>query len=328
MSSDDGSKDLYAVLGVSSSASEDELKKAYRKLARKYHPDVNKSPDAVDKMQEISAAYETLSDAGKRREYDEQRACARHASRSGAGGWAGDGSTGYSSPFSSFYTGAGYYDSSNPNVDYGSFEGSRPFEPSGSSPLSDGYSRGSSETAGTLHADLTIDFKTAVEGADEISLCVGSEGRVVNAKLPAGLRDGQTIRLRGRGARIRGGVRKRGDLLIRLAVQPDPGGVWSMGADGMLVRELPMTVSEAALGCPVEVAGWGGKTTRMKIPAGVHDGTRLSVPSLGFDGAPGVCVVKILPPDGADTAVRRVLKSLQDVDAKTAAKAASRRTAG
>lgn len=326
MSSDDGSKDLYAVLGVSSSASEDELKKAYRKLARKYHPDVNKSPDAVDKMQEISAAYETLSDAGKRREYDEQHA--RRASRSGAGGWAGDGSTGYSSPFSSFYTGAGYYDSSNPNVDYGSFEGSRPFEPSGSSPLFDGYSRGSSEAAGTLHADLTIDFKTAVEGADEISLCVGHEGRVVNAKLPAGLRDGQTIRLRGRGARIRGGVRKRGDLLIKLAVQPDPGGVWSMGADGMLVRELPMTVSEAALGCPVEVAGWGGKTTRMKIPAGVHDGTRLSVPGLGFDGAPGVCVVKILPPDGADTAVRRVLKSLQDVDAKTAAKAARRRTAG
>lgn len=328
MSSGDDSRDLYAVLGVSSSATEDELKKAYRKLARKYHPDVNKSPDAVGKMQEISAAYETLSDPGKRREYDEQRARAQRAAGPGAGGWSGDGSGAYSSPFSSFYTGAGYYDSSNPNVDYGGFEGSRPFNPFSSSPLFEGYSMSSGEPAGTLHADLTIDFKTAVEGTDEISLCVGNEGRVVNAKLPAGLRDGQTIRLRGRGARIRGGGRKRGDLLIKLSVQPDPGGVWSMGADGVLSRELPVTVSEAALGCTVEVAGWGGKTTRMKIPAGVGDGTRLSVPGLGFAGAAGVCVVKTLPPDGADVAVRRALKSLQDVDAKTAGEAASRRMKG
>ena len=328
MSSGDGSKDLYAVLGVSSSASEDEVKKAYRKLARKYHPDVNKSPDAVSKMQEISAAYETLSDARKRREYDEQRARARRAASPGTGGWTGDDSGWYTSPFSSFYTGAGYYDSSNPNVDYGSFEGSRPFNPFASGPLFDGFSMASGEPEGTMHADLTIDFKTAVEGAAEISLCVGHEGRVVNAKLPAGLRDGQTIRLRGRGARIRGGGRKRGDLLIKLTVQPDPGGVWSMGADGALVRELPVTVSEAALGSTVEVAGWGGKTTRMKIPAGAHDGTRLSVSGLGFDGAAGVCVVKILPPDGADVAVRRALKSLQDVDAKTAGEAASRRMAG
>lgn len=330
-------EDLYAVLGVSSTASKDELKRAYRKLARKYHPDVNKAPDAESKMQTVTAAYETLADDAKRREYDEQRKWgatgAPTVSNAGGSRWTGtasDGYTGYSSPFSSFYTGAGRFDSFNPNVDYGEFVYHNPFS---------SFSRGGSgfdgmmdgpdgDAPGTLRAELTIDFKTAVEGAEEISLSVGSDGRIVSAKLPAGLRDGQTIRLRGRGARIRGAGRKRGDLLIKVTVQPDPSGVWSMGADGVLSRKLPLTISEAVLGGPVEVAGWGGKKIRLKVPAGVIDGARLKVPNLGPTGVTAACIVSTLQPDGSSAQVKRAMRDLQAADSKTASEAANGRMNG
>lgn len=330
-------EDLYAVLGVSSGASMDELRKAYRKLARRYHPDVNKAPDAESKMQAVTAAYETLSDDAKRREYDEQRKWAATGattgSDSGGGRWTGtasDGYTGYSSPFSSFYAGAGRFDSSNPNVDYGEFVHHDPFSSfSRGGSVFDGMMDGSAGDApGTLRAELTIDFKTAVEGAEEISLSVGSDGRIVSAKLPAGLRDGQTIRLRGRGSRIRGAGRKRGDLLIKMVVKPDPSGVWSMGADGVLTRSLPLTVSEAVLGGPVEVAGWGGKKIRLKVPAGVHDGVRLKVPNLGPTGVPAACIVNTLQPDASNAQARRAIRDLQAADGKTASEAANGRMDG
>lgn len=330
-------EDLYAVLGVSSTASKDELKRAYRKLARKYHPDVNKAPDAESKMQAVTAAYETLADDAKRREYDEQckwgSAPRSAGSKSGGDRWTGtpaDGYTGYSSPFSSFYTGAGRFDSSNPNVDYGEFVYHNPFSSfSRGGSVFDGMMDGSAGDApGTLRAELTIDFKTAVEGAEEISLSVGSDGRIVSAKLPAGLRDGQTIRLRGRGARIRGAGRKRGDLLIKVTVQPDPSGIWMMGADGVLSRKLPLTISEAVLGGPVEVAGWGGKKIRLKVPAGVIDGARLKVPNLGPTGVTAACIVSTLQPDGSSAQVKRAMRDLQAADSKTASEADNGRMNG
>ena len=239
-------RDLYEILGVSETATRDDLTKAYRRLARKYHPDVNKSPDAKTKMQEVSAAYDVLSDDSKRREYDEQRKYGAAGSQRPSypgGSWTGstgDGYMGYSSPFSSFYAGGGRFDSSNPDVDYGVFNESPRMdyrEFAQSNPFS-AFSMGSmfgempretgEDSPGALHAALTIDFKTAVEGADEISMSVGSNGRIVKAKLPAGLRDGQTIRLKGRGARVDGAGRKRGDLFIKISVEPDPSGVWSM----------------------------------------------------------------------------------------------------
>lgn len=337
-------RDLYEILGVSETATRDDLAKAYRQLARKYHPDVNKSPDAETKMQEVSAAYDVLSDDSKRREYDEQRKYGAAGSQRPSypgGSWTGstgDGYMGYSSPFSSFYAGGGRFDSSNPDVDYGVFNESPRMdyrEFAQSNPFS-AFSMGSmfgempretgEDSPGALHAALTIDFKTAVEGADEISMSVGSNGRIVKAKLPAGLRDGQTIRLKGRGARVDGAGRKRGDLFIKISVEPDPSGVWSMSADNVLTRTLAVTLSEVALGSQVEVMGWTGKRVRLRLPAGAREGTRLKVPGLGPNGSTAVCVVSILQPDWNDPQVRRVMRSLQEVDKKTIEDAKRERT--
>lgn len=187
------SDSLYETLGVDKSASSDDIKKAYRKLARKYHPDINKSPDAEEKFKEINAAYEILSDEEKRRQYDTR----------------GDSMFGGQN-FSDFARNAG--DMGDLNEILRNIFGGGGFNFSGG--FSQGFG-GFSEDL-DINANLTIDFEDAILGGEkEISL----NGKSIKIRIPAGVDDGDKLRVRGKGS-VSQRSNQRGDLILNLSIRP------------------------------------------------------------------------------------------------------------
>ncbi len=256
------SQDYYEVLGVQRSASQDEIQKAYRKLARQYHPDMN--PDdktAQKKFKDIQQAYSVLGEPEKRQMYDRhgpdfERAGAHPfqggGSPFGGGGFQFDGD--FSDLFRQFTGGGG--------------AGRRPQQPP-----ADGQD---------LSAELTIPFSTAVLGG-EASISVQRSGKYesIQVKIPAGVDTGKKIRLRGQGEESRRGG-KPGDLLVTLTVAPHP--CFRRSANNLEVR-LPITMKEAVLGGSVELPTPGGAVT-LKIPAGSSGGQRLRVKGQGVQVKP------------------------------------------
>lgn len=261
-------KDFYAVLGVSKDVSDADLKKTYRKLARQHHPDSNAGDaQAEARFKEISEAYSVLSDAGMRAEYDQMRAMGSGA-RFTAGG---AGAQGFDDIFRGFGRGAQRNQSDFDDILGGLFGGGGRFgQPSGGFGGFGGPSKG-----GDITANTTLDFLTAIRG-DTVGLKM-QDGREVKVKIPAGVADGQKIRLKGKGQpSIDGG--EPGDLVITVAVRPHP----VFERDGLNLRvDVPVTFAEAALGATIEVPTLEGDTVRLKVAAGTPSGRVLRVKGRG-----------------------------------------------
>ncbi|AHE98412.1 DnaJ C-terminal domain-containing protein [Thioalkalivibrio paradoxus] len=295
-------KDYYKILGVARDATVSDIKKAYRKLARKYHPDVSKETDAEARMQEVNEAYAVLSDPEKRAAYDQ--------------------------------LGRGYQPGEEfrppPDWDAGFEFSGRGFSPSEEAAFSDFFSelfghmgagrggfhteRGSFRARGEdHHAKVLLDLEDAFTGATrQISLRVpklDAQGRValdtrtLNLRIPKGVHEGQIIRLAGQGAPGIGGG-PTGDLLLEVHFRPHPR-IRAVGKDLHLV--LPVAPWEAALGAVIPVDLPGGEV-KVRIPAGAQSGRQLRVRGKGIPATPpGDLLLElqvVLPPADSPAAQR------------------------
>jgi molecular chaperone DnaJ len=364
-------KDYYKALGVSKTATADEIKKSYRKLARKYHPDANKGdPKAEERFKEISEAYNVLSDAKRRKEYDDAR------SLFGSGGFRppGQGGTG-GFPF-----------------DLGDLFGGADTAQGGGGRLGDllgGMFGGGRTTTATrprrgadVETEATLSFNDAIDGTtvslrlaseepcpachgtgaksgtmprvcptcqgtgqssrnlgsfafsepcrecrgrgmvvdDPCPSCMGSgramSTRTIQARIPAGVADGQRIRLRGKGAPgERGGP--AGDLYVRIHVTPHP--IFGRSGDNLTVA-VPVTFTEAALGAEIKVPSLRGVPVSVRIPSGTPGGRTFRVRGKGArrkDGTNGdlLVTVAVQVPQNLNGAARQALESLRDATA-------------
>jgi len=256
------SKSLYETLGVSESASADEIKKAYRKLARKYHPDINKSPEAEEKFKEVNAAYEILSDPEKKRQYDQVGdnmfgGQSFHDFAGSQGGadldeilrsiFGGGGFGGFSSGFGSTQSGFG--------GSYGGFGGG-------------GYSQPNLD----LETSITIPFNTAALGGKH---SVSIRGESFDIKIPAGIKSGERLRVKGKGQKS--GSRS-GDLYIKVNVAPSP----EYERDGNnLTKEIHIPLKTALFGGKIPVKTLHKEIT-VKVPKGIKCGQKLRVKEQGI----------------------------------------------
>ncbi|BAQ65428.1 DnaJ C-terminal domain-containing protein [Geminocystis sp. NIES-3709] len=275
-------KDYYSVLGVNKSATSDEIKKAFRKLAVKYHPDRN--PDnkaAEEKFKEISEAYEVLGDTEKRKKYDQ---FGRYWQQAGQG---------VKSPWGS--QGAKTTNVNNFNFgDYGSFDEfindllARPFGTNARSsrPNSSGFNQGfntqsqsSNGKGNDVEQSISLTYSQAYNGV-ETKLNLSSES--VNVKIPAGAKNGTKIRLKGKG-QINPLTKQRGDLYLKVELKPHD---FFQFEDDKLVCEVPITPYEAVLGGEINVPTPQGEV-KVKIPAGIRQGQSLRLKGKGWSSAKG-----------------------------------------
>jgi molecular chaperone DnaJ len=276
-------KDFYKSLGVASNASETDIKKAYRKLAKTLHPDKNPG-DAVaeQRFKEVSEAYSVLSDAGTRKEYDAVRAM----SRGGARFTAGSGPTGGFSDdvFSGFFSRQSGRGGGGASVNMDDLLAGL-FANSGGG---GGFGAGPARTGSDVEASTSLSFRQAVEG--DTVILQRSDGSTVTTRVPAGVQDGQKIRLRGKGNPGPGGA---GDLILTVTVQPHP--LFGRAGDDLTVT-VPVTFPEAALGAQITVPTFDGSSVTVKLPPGTPSGRTLRVRGKGVrrkDGTTGDLLVNV-----------------------------------
>ena len=295
-------RDFYEILGVPRTATQDEIQRAYRQLARQHHPDVNKDPGAEDRFKEISEAYDVLSDPQTRRRYDAFGADFRQVpedvdpeafqrSRAGAGQARGAGGAG---PF-----GGGLGDDlGGINIEdlLGGIFGGRGFGPI---PGAD------------QEAELELTVEEAFRGGHRSVTLEGPDGRrTLEVKIPAGVTNGQRIRLTGQGGRGSEGARN-GDLYFVARIAPHP----RYRVEGRdLYVDLPLTPWEAALGTSVAVETPGGET-KVKVPAGTSSGKRLRLRERGLPHPRGrhghlYAEIKIMVPAKLTDEERRLFEQL------------------
>ncbi|NHN57097.1 DnaJ domain-containing protein [Calidifontibacter sp. DB0510] len=286
-------KDFYAILGVPSDASDADIKKAYRKLARQYHPDKNPGDAAAEqKFKDIGEANSVLSDKDKRAEYDQLRAMVGGGARFTAGGPGGAGTAGgFEDLFSMFggaaggpreystggYSTGGYGNGQSINLDdlLGQFGAGGGFSGYGGQ----GGFRSAPPKGQDLHARTSLSFRAAADG-ETVSL-QSADGSTIKTRIPAGVKDGQTIRLRGKGHPGPGGA---GDMLLEVHVQPHP----VFGREGKnLTVDLPVTFAEAALGATVAVPTLDGGRVKVKIAPGTPSGRVLRIKGRGIKAKSG-----------------------------------------
>lgn len=257
-------KDFYKILGVPQDADAATIKKTYRKLARELHPDTNAGdPNAEQKFKEIGEAYAVLSDPEKRSEYDSYRAMASGGARFAAG--PGGGGAGFEDLFGGMFGGAG----AAPGGAGGTrmrFStgggGGADFEDMLSGMFGGGFTSTRGPRAGRdVNATTSLSFRDATQGA---TVRLTSNGKPMTVRIPAGVRDGQKIRLRGKGAPGDAGA-PSGDLVVTVKVQPHP--VFSRSGSSDLRVTVPVTFGEAALGGEVAVPTLAGDSVRVKVPA-------------------------------------------------------------
>ncbi|HEY3434892.1 MAG TPA: DnaJ C-terminal domain-containing protein [Solirubrobacterales bacterium] len=258
-----GFRDYYEVLGVPRGAGDEEIRSAYRKLAREYHPDVNSDPGAEDRFKEVSEAYEVLRDPEKREKYE----------RLGANWKAGEdvsGASGFGGGFGGS-DGQGFGDGAGFSDFFESFFGGR---------RAAGGFEGFSMRGGDQEATLEVTLEEAARGGEKkISL---ADGRDFEVQIPPGVRDGQKIRLAGQGGEGASGG-PAGDLFLRVRIKRHPR---FRREDDDLVVEVPVAPWEAALGATVPVPTLDG-SAKVKVPAGSSSGRRLRLRGEGMPGSGG-----------------------------------------
>ena len=300
-------KDFYAVLGVPKDADAAAIKKAYRKLARQLHPDQNPGDAAAEaRFKDIGEAYAVLSDPEQRQQYDQLRAMAGGARFTAGGRPGAGGAQGFEDVFGGMFGGAngpgGRVRYSTGGGGGGGFEdilgglfGGGGF----------GAQRGP-QPGVDLTASTTLPFRTAAEGST-ISLSV--EGRTVNARIPAGVRDGQKIRLRGKGRPGDPGA-PAGDLVITVHVEPHP--VFTLDGSNLRVT-VPVAFDEAALGATIDVPTLDGSTVRVKVPAGTPSGRTLRVKGKGVTTSSGtgdlLVTVQVVVPQKLSAAAKEAVQA-------------------
>ncbi len=307
-------KDYYQILGVNKSASADEIKKAYRKLARKYHPDVSKEPDAARRMAEVNEANEVLGDPEKRSAYDTV----------GAQAWARGARSGDDvRPPPGWDTGFEFSDAgggANSEADYSEFfehlfgRAARSQRGRGS------HGAGSQMRGNDHHAKIELELIDAYRGTERTIHLQGArvdqngqvvpETRALQVKIPKGVKEGQLIRLAGQGSPGYGGG-PAGDLLLEVHFTPDSR--WRIdGRD--VTQRLRVTPWEAALGGEVRVHTPDGATVEVTIPPGSGAGRKLRLKGRGIpsSSAPGDLYLELEPavPGAVTEAQRNAWKAL------------------
>ena len=287
-------RDYYEVLGIQKGASDDEIKKAFRKLAIKYHPDKNPGDkEAEEKFKEVNEAYSVLSDKTKRQRYDQFG----HAGVGGAGaGGAGNPFEGFNFNGQSFnfdFGGGGLDDILGAMFGFGGggFRGAR---------------RGRD-----LRTSVTIDFKEAIFGTTKN---VSANGESIKLKIPAGIYDGQQIRLNGKGgdAPQQGG--QRGDLYVEIRVRAHK----TLTREGdLILSEVTIPMVDAVLGTEVDVETVDGVVT-MKVPAGTQPGTNFKLsghgaPRLGGqERGPHIVTIQVEIPKNLSRKQRELIEQFRD----------------
>lgn len=309
-------KNLYDVLGVSKSATDAEVKSAYRKLARKYHPDLNKDDqNAAEKFKEVSSAYEVLGDKEKRKKYD-----AGEIDAEGKPTGFGAGFSGADNPFGNgtyqTYTSTGGNPFGEGGFDFSSIFGddimsafaganrkSRSSRSYGGNPFGDQAPKGQD-----LSYTLDVDFLDVAKGAEKT---VNLNGKNINVKIPAGFEDGQTLRLKGMGnPSSYGGT--NGDVLITIHVLPHP----YFKLDGLnVLLELPVSIKEAVLGAKITVPTLNGKV-KITVPPYSSSGEKLRLKGKGISAKSGIgdeiITLKIMAPTEHNKILEQVLNEMGD----------------
>jgi len=290
-------RDYYEVLGVKKSASEDEIKKAYRKLAREFHPDRNPGDKKAEgKFKEVQEAYDVLSDTAKRSQYDRFGTVGQDGGGAGPGGsgfrwqWGGPGGEAQqvdpaeaADLFRQFFGGGGGFG------DVGDVEellGRR----------GRGRTRGRRASAAPeVESEVTIPFTTAALGG---AINIQVDGRELSVKIPAGVTDGQALRLQGQAP---GG----GNLKLLLRIQPHP---YFRREGNNIILEVPISISEAVLGAKVDVPTLDGTKLSVKVPAGTSSGARLRLRGKGIAAGDQFIEVKIAVPPTTDERGRKLIE--------------------
>lgn len=347
-------RDYYEVLGVDKNASKEEIKKAYRKLARKYHPDVNKEADAADKFKEVTEAYEMLSDEQKRAQYDQFGHTDPNQGFGGFGGGADFG--GFGDIFDMFFGGGGgrRRDPNAPrqgadlqytmtlefeeaafgketDIQIPKEEECDTCDGSGAKPGTKPETCPHCNGAGQLNTEQNTPFGKIVNRRvchhcngtgnyvrEKCSTC-GGDGKVtkrkkIHVKIPAGVDDGQQMRVSGQGEPgVNGGP--PGDLFVVFRVKPHE----FFERDEMdIYCEMPLTFAQAALGDEVEVPTLHGKV-KLKIPAGTQTGTRFRLRGKGVANVRGYgqgdqhVKIRVVTPTNLSSKQKQLLKELAEV---------------
>ena len=264
-------KDYYKILGVEPTADDKAIKAAYRKLARKYHPDVSKEKDAEAKFKDASEAYEALKSADKRAEYDDLRRYGQHGQPfQGPPGWKGRADAG------------GFGDGGDFSDFFSSIFGNR----------GPGFGGGQSRSAGRRGQDVEMELpifleETLAVESKKVSFKVpqynaagqhvSNTSKSLNVKIPAGVTDGERIRLKGQGAPGVGGG-ANGDLYLTIRFAPHP--KFDIEGENLIIT-LPLAPWELALGTEVAVPTLTGKIN-LKVPAGSQNGQRMRAKGHGL----------------------------------------------
>ena len=305
-------KDFYKILGIAKDASDADIKKAYRKLARQHHPDTNAGNAASEKkFKDISEAYSVLSDPEERQQYDAIRAMGGGARFAPGGAGGGAGSAGFEDLFGGLFTGGG---GGRQPGGYGTPGGIPPEFADlfggaygGGQSFQRGPQKGADRTAST-----SISFAGSIRGTT-IGLRE-PDGEVIDVRVPAGIKDGQKVRVRGKGQY---GPAGNGDLMVTVSVKPHP--FYVRDGDNLRIH-VPVSFAEAALGADIEVPTIDGDKVKVRVPAGTPSGRTLRVKGRGVKHASGTGDLLVT----IDVAVPRRLSK----EAEEAVKAFAAATAG
>jgi DnaJ-class molecular chaperone len=291
-------RDYYEVLGVAKDASEEDIKKAYRKLARQYHPDRNPGDkQAETRFKEVQDAYDILSDKTKREQYDRFGFAGPDGGFPGAGGgprgqtfhWGGGGPGGFEnidpSAFEDILRGFGV------NVGGFNFEGG----PGPGTRTPRGRTRRQATAPEPVTAEANIDFLTAAVGG---TARLQVNDHELEVKIPAGINEGQSLRLKGQAG---GGA----DLLLKLHILPHP----FFRRDGNdILLDVPLALNEAVLGTRVEVPTLDGTRLTVRVPPGTSSGARLRLRGKGIKGGDQYIEIKVMVPAPKDDRSRELIE--------------------
>lgn len=295
-------KDYYKTLGVNRNASDAEIKKQYRRLARKYHPDVSKHSNAETRFKEISEAYDVLKDKEKRSNYD------RFGSADGnpfQGGFTPPPGGGSKSNFGGFNQGSfsDIFDGMFRNARGGQFNND-PFSQRSHQQRSP---KGSDQTV-----SISVDLEDAYHGANRtVNLRIPGEpgSKKLKVKIPKGIKQGQKIRLSGQGSK---GQQANGDLFLEVKFNTHK---YFTIEDKNINLVLPITPWEAALGTTLSIPTLGG-TVEMKLPANTQGGKKLRLKGRGLPGKdPGdqFVLLQIMTPEASSDELKKLYKKLADI---------------